>query len=341
MRKPQYLSPTSVGLFLERPQEFYLKYCAEARLPRMPQTPPMSIGSAFDARVKNWLIQRLKLPDPKGEYTFQTLFDKQVEAHNREWALPASEWCFAQYKNSGALVDLLRELGLCDGLPQFEFAVTKNISTDIGDVPITGRPDIYFRLKGGRRVLLDWKVNGFCSNSPTSPTPGYVICRDAWHTGHKQTRGNLQAHPDAYPQSVDGILLSHVPLENADAKWATQLITYAWLLGEPVGEDDGLIIGIEQLVGQPRPSQEYPDIRVASHRSFCTKGFQQSVLNMYRTCWDAIQRQHIFISMTHADSMRQQDQLERAAAKWVEHTKKGPDAPFDLTAWTASLMLGG
>jgi hypothetical protein len=307
----------------------------------MPQTPPMSIGSAFDARVKSWLIKRLSLDDNGGQYGFEALFEKQVEPHNRDWALAASEWCMAQYQSSGALLDLVRELALAVEPPRFEFGVDGKIKTSFGEVPITGRPDIYFKMKSKRRVLLDWKVNGFCSNSPTTPAPGYVKCRDSWSggAGYKPTRNNLMPHPNAFPQLVDGVLLSAVPLENVDGDWATQLITYAWLLGERVGEDDGLIIGIEQLVGVPREGQTYPHIRVATHRSFCTHDFQMSVLDMYRACWQALQEGHIFTTLPKGESLAKQQELDKTAQIWCEHNQLGPDAPFSLSAWVAGLIL--
>ena len=59
MREIKYLSPSSISTFFDDRTEFYLKYCAENRPPRMKQTQPMSVGSAFDAFVKNHLVYSL------------------------------------------------------------------------------------------------------------------------------------------------------------------------------------------------------------------------------------------------------------------------------------------
>jgi hypothetical protein len=75
----------------------------------------MSIGSSFDAYAKSWLHENLfgKGNDPRFE--FQALFEAQVEPHNRDWALQNGQYVFEQYKQSGALSDLLGELRKVNG----------------------------------------------------------------------------------------------------------------------------------------------------------------------------------------------------------------------------------
>ena len=55
MRKPEYLSPTSISLHEKDVDEFYSRYLADNKMPRMAQTQPMAIGSAFDAFCKSYL----------------------------------------------------------------------------------------------------------------------------------------------------------------------------------------------------------------------------------------------------------------------------------------------
>src|SRR5581483_4264190 len=44
MRALKHLSPTGISLFYKDPDEFYLVYLADARIPRIPQTGPMAVG---------------------------------------------------------------------------------------------------------------------------------------------------------------------------------------------------------------------------------------------------------------------------------------------------------
>ncbi|KKL78173.1 hypothetical protein LCGC14_2027540, partial [marine sediment metagenome] len=78
MRTPTYLSYSSVSMFEKTPDEFFLKYLAENRPGRLPQTEPMSVGSSFDAYVKAALHTRLFGAGANAEYEFDALFTSQV-----------------------------------------------------------------------------------------------------------------------------------------------------------------------------------------------------------------------------------------------------------------------
>ena len=55
MRLPARLSHSAFAIWESNPEEFYLKYLAEHRPPRVPQERPAAAGSAFDAFVKSSL----------------------------------------------------------------------------------------------------------------------------------------------------------------------------------------------------------------------------------------------------------------------------------------------
>ena len=164
MRKPKYLSHSSLSLWLQNKEQFYLKYLSENRPPKFTQTQPMSVGSAFDAHVKVAIDKALGL----GIFIFDELFEKQVEACNRDWARVAGQNCFDQYTDSGALQSLLVLLKDSPSEPQMEFTSTmeveRGVAGSIGDVVILGIPDLMFFV-GTIRVILDWKVNGYCSKT--------------------------------------------------------------------------------------------------------------------------------------------------------------------------------
>ncbi len=169
MRQPTYLSPTSVGIFYENREKFYMQYLCETKTPREPQTEPMAVGSAFDAFIKSWLVEKIKGKDPA--FQKESLFEAQVEPHNRDEAWRAGQTVFNAYSKQGALADLLLDLEGCVGQPRFEARIEAPVSKSgtFGDVPLLGKPDIYFITKLGARVIFDWKVNGYYSRSSVSP----------------------------------------------------------------------------------------------------------------------------------------------------------------------------
>ena len=52
MRQPEHLSYSSFSLWYKDRDEFFIRYLAETKAPRLPQERYMSIGSAFDAYAK-------------------------------------------------------------------------------------------------------------------------------------------------------------------------------------------------------------------------------------------------------------------------------------------------
>lgn len=301
MRMPKQLSPSGIKTWAENRDEFYLRYLSDNRPDRAPQTLPMSVGSAFDAYVKSFLYERLIGKKP--EYDFDTLFIKQVEAHNRDWAKEAGAHVFERYKTSGALVDLMQELQKSVGPPRFEFEISGFVRGSLGgtEVPMTGRPDIFFINEQGARVIYDWKVNGYCSKSPVSPKAGYVKVRDGWgSTEKKASRNNHMPHPDCYPTDMKGIKINpFLKMQDVDADWANQLHVYAWLLGEAIGSDD-LILGIDQVACAPGESK--PWLRVASHRTQACAEYQYFLLAKIEEIWSCITSGHIYSELTREQS---------------------------------------
>jgi len=306
MRKPAYLSPSQLGLFESNREEYYLKHLAEVRAPKIPQANYMSVGSAFDAYVKSALHESLfgKANDPRFEFT--TLFETQVEAHNRDWALGAGLHAFESYKISGAYDELLALLRQSKCAPQFEFTIDGTIE----NVPLLGKPDLRFIHSGGAHIILDWKVSGFCSKSATSPCKDYRMVRDGW-VG-KQSRGVNLAHKGYIPIEWKGIEIHGGWLENANMDWADQLSIYSWMLGEPVGCEN-VIVCIDQIVA--KPNEPYPLLRVANHRSRISSSYQRTVMERLRVCWTAIESNYIFTDMPKEESIARCELLDSMALR--------------------------
>jgi hypothetical protein len=351
MKTIQYLSPSSISKFYKEPREFYLNYLSENRPERFPQTKPMSIGSAFDAYVKSYLHEAL-FGKGNPEYELSSLFEKQVEAHNRDWAWDAGKYAFDCYKLSGALADLMTLLSTATNDPRFEFEIRgtvggvevmvvddtnnqtpcvekaipeepmSNVTIDEstgecytapGPLVLLGKPDVHFKNKEGFDVILDWKVNGFCGNSNTSPKPGYLKLRDGWLG--VQSKSHNKGHKDAFPMYHNGALINiNKKLEEVDQDWANQLSIYGWLLGLPVGSD--FIVAIDQLACGPDPSG-YPKIRIAEHRTTVSKKHQEELLAKAQHVWEVVHSDHIFRDVDKELSIKQCVSLDGVAAALI------------------------
>jgi len=318
VRLPEYVSPSSLHKFEDNKDEFYLKYLADVRAPRMKQTRPMSVGSAFDAYVKSFLHFSLFGNYGKDDaYHPDKIFESQVEEHNRDWARAAGAYVFKRYKDSGCLADIMFELGTSVGKPRFEFSIQDFVESKVGQIPLLGKPDIYFTNNNGARVILDWKVNGFCSGTGVSPAKGYIKVRDTWNGMEaKASRNNNVAHPDCVVGLFQGLKINKTMfLEDcgpAGVEWADQLAIYAWLLGEPVGSEN-VIVGIDQIVGCGNMIQDPPKLRVANHRTRVSAGFQNQLLERLTYMWGCITDGHFFKNMPLEASQKRCQGIEELA----------------------------
>ena len=266
------LSPTSLKTFEEGIDKFVARYVL--KLPRDAQTRPMSIGSAFDARIKGFLAERLL---GKEDWTTKLLQD-QVEECNQEWAFKESVEVFNAYIKAGCHRFLLQEIGDSISL-RFEFEQFKTLQYEDGyEVPLYGKPDAYFQRRDGLHIVLDWKVNGYCSQA--SPAPGYVrlIDTDGIDSG---------PHRNVFPTPHRGVLCvqGEIPLQ-----WRDQLRMYTWMLGE----EGDWIAGVDQLVyrnGIPRYAQ---------HRIHMTDDLDLRA--RIRFAWEHIERGHYYHDRSLAES---------------------------------------
>lgn len=287
MRTPKYLSPSSIMMWRKDRYEFYRKYLADTKPPRIAQTEAMSVGSAFDAYIKNYLATCLGLVQAKASLDLEHLLTTQVEPQNMDFARAAGLVCFNAYKQLGACSELLKELEQASSEPRFEF--TTQAECDLGTVvPLLGKPDLYFFTKSGKLCIYDWKVNGYCSAANTSPNKGYI---------RMLASGKPSAcHKIASPLLVDGIIQDvNNTMDEINEDWALQLAIYSWTI---TGKSSGFIAGIDQLACGN-------GIRVASFRN----GFSDKWLSGLRDeivgIWTAIINKKIF----EDDSVM--EQLER------------------------------
>lgn len=291
MRKPKYMSPSSLSLFEKDSEEYYIKHLADEKPPKIPQNHYMAVGSAFDAYCKSALYAALFGQGSNPDFTLDALFKAQVEPQNHEWGFEHGYYAFQAYRETGSFDELLVLLQAAKEPPQFEF----DAQAEVGGVPLYGKPDCRFIHQSGAHVVLDWKVNGYCSaNNATSPCKGYVRVRDGWDaTQAKASRGAGKAHKLYMPLHWHGVSIGTGYLEANNSSWADQCCMYGWMMGEEVGEEK-LIVRIDQLVCKPRGPGNKPLIRVANHAARISKVYQECLLKRLQDAWNRIEQGLIF-----------------------------------------------
>ena len=308
MRLPKSLSYSSMTLWEKNPEEFYLRYLAEHPAPRLPQEPPMAVGASFDAYVKSALHVALFGAGNNPKFEFAAIFESQVEAHCRDFARTAGQVVFDAYKLSGSYGDLLALLRQSVESPRFEFKVDGVIA----GAPFTGKPDCRFVLDFGLGLvycILDWKVRGYCSKYATSPSKGYMLCRDGFQSD-KPSKSHGTQHTNYLALNHRGLTINVGFMEFCNDEYADQLCLYGWLLGEKPGNEN-LVGMIEEIVA--KPATPAPTLRVANHRARIKADYQQKLQDRVSRCWEAITSGNIFPDLTPEENACRRDVLEDMA----------------------------
>lgn len=306
MRTPKYLSHSAFSLWEKDPEEMFLKSLADNRAPRVPQERPAAAGSSFDARVKSVLHERIFGVGSDPKYSFEALFEAQVEAHNRDWAKPEGQYLFDCYVLTGFFDELLALLQASKEPPRFEFQV----EAEINGVPFLGRPDCRFVTTGGIPVVHDWKCNGYCSKHATSPTKAYMLCRDGFASA-KPSKNHNTEHKEFLGFQHGDLTINTTYLEAASTDWADQLSLYGWALDEKIG-DENVVLSIHQSVAKPLPDAR-PQLRVAQYRARVQANYQHKLAERLARCWNAVTSGHIFLDMSRQDSDARCEVLEQTA----------------------------
>ena len=314
MRIPKSLSYSSMSLYEKDKEEFFIRYLADKPAPRLPQEAPASVGASFDAHVKSALHEALFGAGTDPKFTFQTIFESQVEPQNRDVALEAGKHVLECYRLTGAYDELLKLLQQSVEPPRFEFKVEGLIA----GAPFLGKPDCRFVLDlGNGRIpcILDWKVKGYCSKYGASPSKGYMLCRDGYKA-EKPSRSHGKEHDNYLAMNFRGITINSGYMEYCSDEYADQLCLYAWLLGEKPG-DENIVLMIDEIVAKFMGVGVKPLLRVANHRARVKADYQAKLLERVAACWQAITSGHLFPDMSLEDSQSRCATLENMAVSLI------------------------
>lgn len=305
MRIPKYLSPSSLTKFYNNRVEFYLQYLCEHRNAKPLQLDYMAAGSGFDAFIKNKIYRDVYGESAvKGtDFEFDTIFEKQVEAHIRTTTLALSGDIWNQYVASGAYQCLLDDILASPFAPQMEF----RIESEVQGIPLLGLPDLRYVTPEGIHVICDFKVCGACSKTGASPHQGFRV---AWDAHNSKKHG--KPHEKYIPMQLKDVEINATYLETVCDYWADQLATYAWLLDEPVG-GEGFVVRMEELCMRRSKTHPEPRGRFATHMNRVSELYQLQLFNLYQTAWAAIESGHIFTDLTREASDEKMEMLDARA----------------------------
>lgn len=308
MHIPSYISPSQASLFYTDRAEYYMRYLADNRVPRLPQTDAMALGGAFDSHLKRALAKRyLASSDARlmegGEYDLPTMLSHAIEDYlDYDKLAGLGLALFNQYVTSGAWDRLVVDMDRMDaGSLCMEQAVYYTCPET--GMKLMGKPDISFSV-GGVGHVYDAKVNGFFSKSGASPLKNHIWnSRDG--VAHKDVI--LQRHLCGTLVDVSGFF---------SPEYVRQISTYSWAL---FGRDHLVIGGIEQLAckkltgSERRPPSSIVEgvgIVYASTRALVSADVQTLLFNEYLAMHKLIQSGWIFDDVSRAESDARCAELE-------------------------------
>jgi hypothetical protein len=277
VRKPEYLSPSSLKQVERDPVAFYLARCGpeEARPPKEQQIIQMCVGTAFDAFVKEAIGKELQIPCPPLEELLKGIEEPSL----RKDAMEIGGVLFKNYEKLGCLAALIkegvREVDLKPERTVVPGTARQLLGREMGGVPIFGYPDALLVMSDGTRVVLDWKTT-----TSGSPAPGYLR---RFHSQNPMMR--YEAPHERHGE----------PLESLSQDWADQLATYSWLLRDHVGLGESFKpchAAIDQVVYKlSEDKKTVIQVQVAQYRTFISGPHQVELRERYKRAWDAIQEE--------------------------------------------------
>jgi len=277
------LSPTALLQFESDPEEFFIQRVAKLNVKKFEQSLPMAIGAAFDDLVKKSIGERFNLTDISGSAVEMSGNFKgiiQGKAYDDDYktvAYDCGQRILDEYTQLGLLSSIF-DLIKCD---PSEIVMEEWVKQTIEvsgkpNMSIIGKPDLL--LPG---FVLDWKVNGYCSQA--SPMRGYVNVKSL-----DRFRGLGRPHKDAICLYTEAngqrIMVSDI----VDEKWALQVATYNRFLP--------CIGAIDQVCGHKTKG-----LRFAQHRFSITQSMCDDYLKRYQVAWDAMHSDNFFTYCGYTD----------------------------------------
>jgi hypothetical protein len=310
MRTREYLSPLQLSRWEKEPERYYLEYLADTKVGREPQTLPMAVGSAFDVFVKSSLQRRFGrgyIPGTEAEIMLKQV---ENELYRKELMEEIAPKLLTGYQVSGAYASIC---GLVGDVTTLEMEYDGK--GQLWGIPWVFKPDFLCRTVGSFPVVIDWKVNGYCSNSNTSPEAGYLRCTDGWQGG-VHSRDNGATHKLFQPMKFGDILVNgnssmYEVGQGTRSDWNTQLTIYG--LGYWGVDAPPMVVGIDQLACKTVEGiGRVP--RIAQHRWLVTRASVQAVKERVERMWEAINSDWVFRFMTKDESRARCDELELQAS---------------------------
>jgi len=247
----QYLSPSALITAENMPNMFYLNRLIYNKLPKEPQALNAAVGSAFDYYIKSNLMLS-KFQDKK--HILPNL-KKGIET-NQDEAFTAGKIALNAYTN---VIDL-------DKFTNVELHIIRPIE----GIPIMGKADASTNdpldtdTDNINEYPFDWKVMGYTSTTSISPPPKYFRL---WENSRPRA---------AHPRYVKDISILEI-----NNYWATQLTTYGWLLGIPIGKP--FPVFIDAIIFHNKFVKS-----IAQYRGIATSKYQEILVLRYKQVWNSI-----------------------------------------------------
>jgi len=252
-RRPTYLSPSSLSNLEKMPNTSYLTRLIEDRFMRDDQSLAAAVGTSFDIKVKEKLIEDKLVPVERA----QLLPDIRSALQNHHTQ--------ANILGDTIMKEYTRLIYDDHSFVDVEMHRTWNYC----GIPIMTKADASIMIPDwDKPIVHDFKCSGFGNNHGMSPKPGFAVQAkgDSWKPAHKKWHKNIR-------------------MEEIDKTWASQFATYGWALGySENGEFESFPVSADMIT-----ITKTKKIAISHYVAWITIEFQRELFNRYKAIWNSIQ----------------------------------------------------
>jgi hypothetical protein len=199
-RQITHISPSTFADWKRCQYKVYLKKQSGEIQPTYKSSLAMSIGSAFDAFIKEYIAKKRGIKSPLLDLNL--MLTKNIPESLRPEAIKQGRELAKIYIDLGLAAPYLEKI--------YDIKLEQELYIQINHIPILGQLDM---IANG--VPFDWKTRGFENNS-AYPHKGWQR-----HIKYNTNNGTFDILEQDAP----------ISMENKNPAWATQLMFYNWLAG--------------------------------------------------------------------------------------------------------------
>jgi hypothetical protein len=340
-RRPTNLSYSSWALFEKDQEEFFVRYLAGNRAPRLPQENYMSVGSSFDAYVK----AALHSPPCLAPATIRTSSSASCSRIRSRSTTATGRSVLASTSSTATCSRVpTTSCSSCSRL-RSSHRGSRRRSTPRSTACLSPASRTFGSCRSSLTLIrCGWCSTGRSRASAPSMVPARarampcaVMATVPWgqnvtkkDPGGKPSKSHNTSHANYLDYNHRGLTINAGYMEHCNDEYADQVSLYGWMLGEPPGDEE-VVVWIDEIVSKFMGLGQNPLLRVANHRARVSRDHQLKLLGKIKTCAGMRSRLVTFLAICRA-------RIAIAVARFLNRPRWA-SRPMEATKRTGSTKL--